>query len=337
MPILAGGEKPGTVRIPAFHFCRLPEAGAGISPDLMKPRDFLLLFAICFVWGINFVVAKWSLSGTPQIVPGFEGAPPLFFAFMRFALLYAFLAPWLLPLPRKIMPVVWASLTMGAAQFAFLFIGLRYATPSAIAIVVQLAVPFTTILSIVFLKERVRWIRGGGMALAFAGASLVVLKPAEFTFTAGLLFGVAAAFMAAAGSIFVKRVDLKPIPLQAWMGLISFPPLLIASLVFEREQLSQTIAGGWIFLLALLFTVLLVNVFAHGSFYWLLKRYDASLVAPLTLMGPLIGVISGVVLLGDPVTWQLVLGGALAIAGVATVAARRAKTVQPETVLQKPR
>lgn len=303
----------------------------------MSLRHFILLFAICFVWGINFVVAKWSLSGTPPIVPGFEGAPPLFFAFMRFALLYAFLAPWLLPLPSKIMPVVYASLTMGAAQFAFLFLGLNYATPSAIAIVVQLAVPFTTILSIIFLKERVRWIRGGGMALAFAGASLVVLKPAEFSFTAGLLFGVCGAFMAAAGSIFVKQVDLKPIPLQAWMGLISAPPLLIASLIFERDQLASTISGGWVFILALIFTVALVNVFGHGSFYWLLRRYDASLIAPLTLMGPLIGVISGVVLLGDPVTWQLVVGGLLAIAGVATVAARRAKTVQPETVLAKPR
>jgi O-acetylserine/cysteine efflux transporter len=303
----------------------------------MNARHFGLLFLVCLVWGLNFVVAKWSLSGTPQIVPGFDGAPPLFFAFMRFALLYAFLGPWLLPFPKKMGPVIAASLTMGAAQFAFLFLGLNYASPSAIAIVVQLAVPFTTILSILFLKERVRWIRGGGMALAFAGASLVVMKPAEFSFTAGLLFGVCAAFMAAAGSIFVKQVDLKPIPLQAWMGLISAPPLLIASLLFEQDQLASTVSGGWVFIAALFFTVLLVNVFGHGTFYWLLRRYDASLIAPLTLMGPLIGVVSGVLLLGDPVTWQLVLGGSLAIAGVATVAARRAKTVQPETVLQKPR
>jgi len=303
----------------------------------MNPRDFGLLFGICFVWGINFVVAKWSLSGTPEIVPGFTGAPPLFFAALRFALLYAFLAPWLLPVPRRLGPVIAAALTMGAAQFAFLFIGLRYATPSAIAIVVQLSVPFTTVLSMIFLKERVRWIRGGGMLLAFAGASLVVAKPAEFSFTAGLLFGVAAAFMAATGSILIKRVEMKPIPLQAWIGLVSFPPLLIASVIFERDQLAAALSGGWLFLAALVFTVLLVNIFGHGSFYVLLRRYDASLIAPMTLMAPLIGVIAAVVLLGDPVTWQLVLGGVLAMAGVGVVAARRARTVPPETPLQRPR
>jgi hypothetical protein len=82
----------------------------------MNPRHFLLLLAICFVWGINFVVAKWSVSGTPELVPGFEGSPPLFFAFLRFALLYAFLAPWLLPLPKKMGPVI------GAALMAFVLV-----------------------------------------------------------------------------------------------------------------------------------------------------------------------------------------------------------------------
>ncbi|PWE17728.1 EamA family transporter [Marinicauda salina] len=303
----------------------------------MSPRHFLLLFAVCFVWGVNFVVAKWSVSGTPAIVPGFDGAPPLFFAFLRFALLYAVLAPWLLPVPKKPGPVVGAALAMGAIQFALLFLGLRYATPSAIAIVVQLAVPFTTILSIVFLKEQVRWVRWTGMLMAFAGAGLVVAKPAEISFTIGLLAGVGAAFAAAAGSIFVKRVEIMPIPLQAWIGLISWPPLLIASLVFERDQLSSIAAGGWWFVLALLFTVVLVNVFGHGSFYWLLRRYDASMIAPMTLMGPLIGVIAGVVLLGDPVTWQLVLGGVLALSGVGVVAARRSKARATETVIQRPR
>ena len=80
-----------------------------------------------------------------------------------------------------------------------------------------------------------------------------------------------------------------------------------------------------------------MNIFGHGSFYYLLRRYDASLIAPMTLMGPLIGVILGVVLLGDPVTWQLIVGGLLALAGVGVVAARRAKTVEPTMPMARPR
>ena len=303
----------------------------------MSLRHFALLFAICFTWGVNFVVSKWALSGTPVVVAGFDGAPPLFFAFLRFALLYAILAPFLRPAPRDFGPVIGAGLTMGAIQFALLFIGLRYATPSTIAIVVQLSVPFTTILSIVFLSEKVGWVRGLGMALAFAGAALVVAKPAEISFTIGLLAGVGAALSAAAGSIFVKRTTAPALSLQAWIGLISWPPLLLASLLLEQDQVARTLEGGWPFLTVLIFTVVLVNVFGHGSFYYLLRRYDASMIAPMTLMAPLIGVIAGVVLLGDPVTWQLVLGGVLALTGVGVVAARRSKTLPAETVLRKPR
>jgi len=303
----------------------------------MSARHFALLFAVCVVWGVNFIVAKWSVSGTPVLVPGFDGAPPLFFAFLRFALLYAVLAPWLLPRPQPLRPVVLAGLTMGALQFALLFIGLRFATPSTIAIAVQLAVPFTTLLSVWLLNEKVRWVRIAGMSMAFGGVALVVSKPGELSFTFGLLAGIGAALAAAFGAIFVKRVPLKPIPLQAWMGLVSAPPLLVASLVFERGQIAASLDGGVWFLAALAFTVLAVNVFGHGSFYFLLKRYDASLVAPLTLIAPVIGVVLGVAVAGDPLTWRLALGGALALSGVAVVAARRARTVPPELVLQKPR
>ncbi|MFW5660053.1 MAG: DMT family transporter [Oceanicaulis sp.] len=303
----------------------------------MSARHFALLVVICFVWGVNFVVAKWMVSGTPAIVPGFEGVPPLFFAFLRFLLLYAMLAPYLRPVPQKMGPVIGAALTMGAIQFPLLFIGLQYATPSAIAIVVQLSVPFTTVLSILFLAEKVRWVRGIGMGIAFAGAALVVLKPAEISFTAGLLAGVGAAMAAAAGSIFVKRAPVGALPLQAWIGLISWPPLLAASLIFEQDQIGAVLAGGWPFFWTLIFTVVLVNIFGHGAFYVLLRRYDASLIAPMTLMAPLIGVICGVVLLGDPVTWQLVVGGLLALTGVGVVAARRSKTISPAEPLKKPR
>ncbi|HCR65910.1 MAG TPA: EamA family transporter, partial [Oceanicaulis sp.] len=36
----------------------------------MSLRHFALLFGVCLVWGLNFVVAKWSLSGTPVLVEG---------------------------------------------------------------------------------------------------------------------------------------------------------------------------------------------------------------------------------------------------------------------------
>ncbi len=293
----------------------------------MRPLDFLALVAVCLVWGLNFVIAKFSVTGDPGWVPGFEGSPPIFFAFLRFALLYAFLAPWLRPAPQDMKTMLGVALCMGALQYVLMFMGLQWATPSAMAITLQLGVPFATIMSVIFLKEQVGLIRIGGIVLAFLGVVLVVADPAQLDLSIGLLIGVGAAFTGALGMILVKRMALDSIRMQAWIGLISWPPLLALSLTFERDQLQATLDGGWIFVATLLFTVVLVNIFGHGVFYRLLQKYDATLIAPLTLMAPLIGVISGLLITNDPMGWRLFLGGGLTLLGVAVIAFRQNKAL----------
>lgn len=289
----------------------------------MRLRDFLALASVCLVWGLNFVIAKFSVTGAPGWVPDFEGSPPFFFSFLRFALLYAFLAPWLGSRPADMRTMIGIAMCMGAVQYALMFLGLQWASPSGMAIALQMGVPFATILSVIWLKERVGLPRIAGILLAFAGVILVVANPADIDMSIGLLIGVAAAFVSAMGMILVKRMQLDAIRMQAWIGLISWPPLLILSLVFERDQVSQVLVGGWPFIAALLFTVVIVNIYGHGVFYSLLQRYDATLIAPLTLMAPLVGVFAGIMLTGDDFGPRLIFGSVLTLGGVAIIALRR--------------
>ena len=66
-----------------------------------------------------------------------------------------------------------------------------------------------------------------------------------------------------------------------------------------------------------------MNIFGHGVFYNLLKRYDATLIAPITLLAPLVGVVSGILLTGDPMGWRLFVGGGLTLVGVGIIALRQ--------------
>ena len=63
-------------------------------------------------------------------------------------------------------------------------------------------------------------------------------------------------------------------------------------------------------------------MFGHGVFYNLLQRYDATLIAPLTLLAPLFGVIAGLTVTGDAFGWRLMAGGALTLIGVGIIALR---------------
>jgi drug/metabolite transporter (DMT)-like permease len=281
----------------------------------MKPRDFLLLVLICLVWGYSNVLSK--------IVVGHWAVPPLFFAAIRFAVVIAATLPWLLPMPRPRWRIVAIGILMGAGNFALLFVGLQTATPSAAAVVIQIGVPFTTLLSVVVLGERIHWRRGLGIALTLAGVLLVVWNPQGIALSTGLWFVVGAAFTGSLGAVLMKQVeDVAPLRFQAWVGLVSFVPLTLASAAFEHGQWESAAAVGWPFVGAVLFAALVVSVLGHTSYYGLIRRYEANLLAPLTLMTPIFTIAFGVLLTGDRLDARMVAGSLLALAGVLVVARR---------------
>lgn len=293
----------------------------------MPLRDFGLLFLVCFVWGVNLVMTRW-------VVSDFH-VPPLFFAAVRFLGVAAFLIPFLRPVPKNLFTLFFISMLIGCLNFGLLFVGLANADVSAAAVTGQLGVPMSTIMSMVFLGEKIRWRRGLGIALAFAGVVVIAFDPNSFSLSYGLFLVFLAAVLGSAGGIVMKRMaPMGALNLQAWVGLFSFAPLFAISFILETGQFSAYAGGGWPVWLASLFAILGVSVFAHSAFYTLVKRHEVSMLSPLTLMTPLWGVLFGVTLLGEPFTWKLVIGGAVSLAGVFLIAARR-NTVMPEAALGK--
>lgn len=284
----------------------------------MRLRDFLILVLVCLVWGYSNVLSK--------IVIGHWGVPPLFFAAVRFAIVALVTLPWLLPMPRPRLRIVVIAILMGAGNFALLFLGLQTASPSAVAVVIQIGVPFTTLLSIVMLNERIHWRRWLGIGLTLAGVVLVVWKPEGMELSAGLWFVVAAAFAGSLGAVLMKRTDsVAPLRFQAWVGLVSFAPLGLASALFETNQWASAYAAGWGFAAALAFAALVVSVAGHTAYYWLIGRYEANLLSPLTLMTPLATIGFGVWLTNDHIDARMIAGAALAFIGVLIVALRTKK------------
>lgn len=293
----------------------------------MNFRDFLLLSAVCFVWGLNLVVTRWVVSDA--------GVPPLFFAAMRFAGIALVLFWFLRPIPKNLGTLFLIAMGMGAVHFAFLFLGLANAEASSVAVVGQLGVPFSTLMSMAFLGEVVGWRRGLGIMLAFAGAILIAVDPATFQLSFGLLYVVFAAIVASGAGILMKRMpSISALQMQAWIGVFSFAPLFAVSGLFEADRNSwgAFVDGGvWVWA-ATAFAVLGVSVFGHGGFYSLIKKYEISLLSPLTLMTPVWGVVLSIVLLGEVLTLQLVVGAAISLGGVFVILVRR-NTAMPEAAL----
>jgi O-acetylserine/cysteine efflux transporter len=304
----------------------------------MRPRDFVLLCLICIVWGLNFVVTKWIVAGDGA---DFPGLPPLAAVALRFTLASVVLAPLLRPVPKNLPAVALIGLVFGAAHFGFIHAGFVTATPSAGAITIQLVVPFTAVLSVLMLRERVGPARIAGIVFAFLGVALIAFDPEQMALSIGILFIAMGAACGAWGTILVKQLaPMDAVRLQAWIVVVAAAPLLVLSAIFETGQVEAVMAGGWRLAVAMAFVVGLVTIFAHTGYVWLLKRYEASFIAPLTLMGPVWGVVFGITLAGDQVTARFLIGAAITLAGVAVVAAatgRRAAVLAGAPSVEGPR
>ncbi|MGL3822791.1 DMT family transporter [Sphingopyxis sp. R3-92] len=285
----------------------------------MRLRDFFLLMLICLIWAFNNVLSK--------IIVDNWAVPPLFYAGLRFAVVALVMLPWLLPMPRPVWRILLIGLLMGGGNFALLFMALQTTSPSSAAIVVQLGVPFTILLSMVMLGERIHWRRALGIGLTLAGVLIVVWRPGGLALSVGLWLVIGAAFAGSLGAILMKQVEaVSPFRFQAWVGLVSVLVLSVASAAFETGQWAAAVDAGWPFAGAVLFTALIVSVGAHSAYYHLIGRYEANLIAPLTLMTPLATIGLGVLITHDAFDARMGIGAALALGGVLIVALRRKPT-----------
>lgn len=282
----------------------------------MSFRDFALLAFVCVVWAANNIVSKFVVAHL--------GVPPMFYAAARFAVVLIAVFPWLRPMPRPRWRMVAVGLLMGGGTFALVFMGLKTASPSAVAIVSQLGVPMTTVLSFFMLGERLSRRRLAGIGLTLAGALLVMWDPHGFSISAGLMFIVAASALGSLGAVMMKQMQgVKPLQFQAWVGLSSLVPTLLLSILTEPGQVQAAQAAGWPFVAAALFSGLVVSVLAHTLYYGLIQRYEATLISPLTLMTPLATIALGVVFTHDAFDVRMAAGTALALVGVLVIALRR--------------
>lgn len=289
------------------------------------------MFLVCLAWALNTLISS--------IVIVRYQVPPLFYALVRFGFAALLLAGYLRPLPRPAGKMLLAGFLLGGGHFGLMFIGLRTVSASGAAIVLQLIIPTTTLLSIVFLGERLGRQRAIGIAIAFAGVLVVLFESAHrqggavLQSNVGQFWLLASVLAISSGSVLLKGVEtVAPLRIQAWVALASIVPLLLGSAWLEQRQIGSALATGWVFGAAMLFSVIVVTLLATTAFYGLVQRYEGNLIASLMLMMPIQTVALGVLFNGDRLDLGTSVGALLTIAGVVTILCA-ARVASPGPVL----
>ena len=295
---------------------------AGESTSL-APRDLVLLVAMNLIWGLNLIASK---IGVGQF-------PPIFFTALRFGSLALFLVPMLRMHRGQMVNLFAAAMLTGPATFALLFAGIYLTEDAAtVAVATQMGVPFSTLMSVLFLGETIRWRRTLGIVLAFAGIVIISFDPRVFAYWEGLALVVGSSFVSSLGLIFLKRLNgIRPLELQSWIALVGGSILLMLSFILEGGQMNAVRNATWEGWGALLFTTVMSSLIAHTAWYYLVGRYPVTSISPITLLSPLFGIFFGVTLLHDQLTARMLAGGAVTLFGVLIVVLREQRIADTGT------
>lgn len=276
------------------------------------------VFAVV-IWGATFVATKVALKEVqPDTV-----------VFLRFAIGVVILAAGV-QIRKQWRPItrrdVWTLVGLGFVGISFhqwlQSTGMVTSAASTTAWIVATSPIFIAILGWFILHEKMAWLQITGIVLAFLGVLLVVsrgdLRLAQIgqIGTPGDLLILISSLNWAVFSV-ASRSMLKRLPAVLMMFYVILFGFAFSSLFFFVKTGSGDIANlsmnGWL-------AILILGVFGSGlayiAWYDALQNLSANQAGVFLNIEPLVTMLLAFLILGEPVTWASILGGAVIILGV---------------------
>jgi len=258
-----------------------------------------LMLLLCFCWGFGHVAAKLAAPDVSLVMQGG----------LRSIIATLLLVGWarakgVILFSRD--DTLWPGLVAGvlfAGEFLFVFAGLAHTGASRMVVFVYLA-PCLTALGLHWIvpSERLHPLQWLGVLLAFGGVAAAFADGfvADRASLLGDAFGVIAAALWAATTVVIRTTRLAGVRaaktlfyqlavsaavlpaasvLMGEPGIVAITPLAVASLAYQ---------GG------------VVAFASYLTWFWLLTRYLAARLSVFAFLTPLFGVVTAVIVLGEP-------------------------------------
>ncbi|MGL5929679.1 MAG: EamA family transporter [Dermatophilaceae bacterium] len=288
----------------------------------MSIRDRGLATLVAVLWGLNFLAVRVAL----------DAFPPFFLAALRYLLVAV---PVVILVPRPKAPWRWLvgyGLGFGVLQFGLLFLAIDLGMPTGLSsVVLQAGAPMVIALGVLLLGERPT--RRGVLGAVVAVAGLCVIGAERAGGGSWLPFALTllAALGWALGTLSSRLAQPdSALRFALWMTVVPPVPLLALSAAMEgpvtgwRAMVDATTTGAAGPLVALGYIVVLGTVVSAALWSSLLKRHPAAVVAPFSMLVPVVGMGAAWLALDEQPSVVSLAGAATVLAGVAVGLARRA-------------
>lgn len=289
----------------------------------MLKKHLSLAVLVTLVWGVNFPITKLGLRAIdPFVLTGIRfalAALPLVFFIKRPAVKFSYVAAY--------------GFIFGLGMWGVINYGIQVGvSPGIASLIIQLSVFFTMGWGFVLFKEKIRGAQMLGAVLALIGLAGIISTQEGNHAVLGVMLIVLSAVAWSLGNVIIKKSGVKEIfSFMVWASLIPPIPLFLTawlmhgSAAFEGLQASLDLTA----VLSILFQVYLATHFAYWGWNSLLKLYPVSTVAPLSLLIPVFGITSSMLILDERISTPNLISIGIIIVGLAVGLYRRPANLAP--------
>lgn len=282
-------------------------------------KDFSFLAAsftvfICMLFGANAVAIKISLEGLGVFTT----------AGIRFGIASVAIFLWARITGRsfEIKKEQFVQLVVIAivftVQLSLFYLGLSKSNASRGTLLVNFQPFFTLFLAHFFIPgDRITKRKIMGILLGFAGVAFVFLekKGVASDFEVGDVMILAAAFLWSCNAVYTKRIisAFKPFQIALFPMIFSVPFFFLEGVLWDHHMIAfinSKIIG------AMVYQSLITASFGFVVWNSLLQRYGAVALHSFIFIMPITGVLLGGLILGEPITINILIAMLLIVAGI---------------------
>jgi len=279
-------------------------------------RIYSIIFLHQFVSSFAYPVAKLGLNS-------FD---PFVYAFFRFLFTSAIFSVILLfrrsnvsiP-PRDHLKILLVGIVLIPANQLLFLVGQSLTTASHASLLFATTPIFIYLLAVLILKEKATFRRTFGIIIATAGVYLI-LTSGKIRFGREHLLGnlliIAAVIAWAFGTIIGKPLAQKYGALRVTGLALTYGSLLYFPFGIYKTVQYPLSTVPWVGWFSVAYMAVVVSTFAYVLWYWILKYMEASRVAVIQNLQPIVASAAAVALLGEPITRHFVIGGVIILGGV---------------------
>ncbi|HDR6755524.1 DMT family transporter [Bacillus cereus group sp. MYBK249-1] len=275
---------------------------------------------VCIIFGTTFLTIKIGIEA---------GAPPLFSAGIRF-FLAGIILMIIFKLKRKeIMPhifskrIMYAGFCLTFMTFASLYWSEQYISSGLAAVLSATGPMMILLIQAKRNREKLQKEQLVALVIALIGVIFVSLpgmhQQVSFIWSIACIVLVIGELFYGIGSIRSKEIlsDLSNVSpflingIQMFYGGIL---LLIASIIVEQPNV--TVLTSWSVQWPILYLIFIGSIGGHGLYYWLLSKTNPIFPSTWLYVSPLIAIIVGYIILGEPLNPTMGMGACLILIGV---------------------